>query len=258
MSRKYEFTGETKTTADGVTLHRIRALVDIPRWYVLAGQVGGWVEGNHNLAVTGDAWVGGGAEVYGEARVTGSALASDYATVCGSARIADMAVVGGHAKVYGNAFVGVSAQIDGRAHVYECANVSGRAVVGGYAAIRGAACVTDDALVRGNAVVSGNARVLGCADISRSAFIVLSSDYLHAVVTASGEFDATLTRQNDGTAWLTVGCWAGTLHEFRAMIESDSWVEATPEQRELRRPELLAFADMCEARAKTWGCEVAA
>lgn len=252
MNRKYEFTGETKTTADGVTLHRIRALVDMPSWHVLAGKVGGWVEGEYNLAVTGDAWVDGDAEVYGEARVAGSAFVSDYATVCGSARIAGMAVVGGHAKVYGNAFVDVSAQVDGCAHVYEFANVRGRAEVGDCAAIRGAACVTDDALVRGNAVVSCNARVFGFADISRSAFIVLSSDYLHAVVTASGEFEATLTRQNDGTAWLTVGCWAGTLDGFRAMIESDSWVEATPEQRELRRPELLAFADMCEARAKTW------
>lgn len=258
MTRKYEFTGETKTTADGVTLHRIRALVDIPRWYVLAGQVGGWVEGNHNLAVTGDAWVGGGAEVYGEARVAGSARVYACATVSGFARIADMAVVGGRAKVYGNAVVDGMAQVDGRAHVYECANVSGRAVVGDYAAIRGAACVTDDALVRDSAIVTGTAGVLGRAEISRQAYIGRISDYLHAEVSASDEFDATLTRQNDGTAWLTVGCWAGTLHEFRRMIESDRWVDATPEQRELRRPELLAFAAMCEARAKTWGCEVAA
>ncbi|WP_277425037.1 hypothetical protein [Pseudoclavibacter albus] len=36
------------------------------------------------------------------------------------------------------------------------------------------------------------------------------------------------------------------------MIESDEWVEANAETRALRRPELLAFAAMCEARIATW------
>lgn len=46
--KKYEFTGETKV-AFGVTLHRIRALVDI-RAGVKAGAVGGWIEKEENLA----------------------------------------------------------------------------------------------------------------------------------------------------------------------------------------------------------------
>ena len=255
MNRKYEFTGETKTTADGVTLHRIRALVDIPSWHVLAGQVGGWVEGNHNLATTGDAWVGDDAGVYGEAKVVGNAVVRSSATVSGSARIVGNAIVGGHAKVYGNATVEEMALVFGNAHIYECAQVVGRAVVSGYATVRGTAFVAGDARVRDSVLVSGNARVLGRAEISRYSYIHRCSDYLHAAVSASNEFDATLTRQADDTAWLTVGCWRGALDDFRVMIESDRWVEATPEQRELRRPELLAFADMCEARAKTWGYE---
>ena len=255
MNRKYEFTGETKTTADGVTLHRIRTLVDIPSWRVLAGRVGGWVEGNHNLAVTGDAWVDGDAEVYGDAKVVGNAVVRSSATVSGNAHITGNAIVGGHAKVYGNATVEEMARVFGNAHIYECAQVVGRALVSGYATVRGTAFVAGDARVRDSVLVSGNARVLGRAEISRYSYIHRCSDYLHADVSASNEFDATLTRQADDTAWLTVGCWSGTLDGFRVMIESDRWVEATPEQRELRRPELLAFVDMCEARAKTWGCE---
>lgn len=252
MTRKYEFTGETKTNADGVTLHRIRALVDIPSWGVPAGKVGGWIESSHNLAVTGDAWVEDDAEVYGEAKVVGNAVVRSSATVCGNAHITGNAIVGGHAKVYGNATVDEMAGVYGNVHVYEYANMAGGAVVSAYAAVRGTAFVTGDARVRGMARVSGNARVLGRAEISRSAYIHRSSDYLHADVSASGEFGATLTRQADDTAWLTVGCWSGTLDDFRVMIESDRWVDATPEIRELRRPELLAFAAMCEARAKTW------
>lgn len=257
MSRKYEFTGETKTTADGVTLHRIRALVDIRCWDVFVGDEGGWIESSGNLTHTGDAWINDEAEVYGDAWVGGNALVHSNATVSGAAKIAGNAVVGGHAKVHGSSSVGVGALVFGNAHIYECAQVAGRAVVSADVTICGMAYVTGEAKVRDNALISGKARVLGRAEISRQAYIVRSSDYLHASVTASHQLDATLTMQNDGTSWLTVGCWAGTLDDFRVMIESDRWVDATPAVRELRRPELLAFAAMCEARAKTWQGEAA-
>ena len=56
----YEFTGETKTVG-GVTVLRIRAVKDLPRHGVTAGDNGGWVESTVNLY--GNAWV------YGDARV---------------------------------------------------------------------------------------------------------------------------------------------------------------------------------------------
>ena len=47
--KKYELTGETKEIG-GVTLHRIRALIDIPEHYVKAGDLGGWIEAERNLS----------------------------------------------------------------------------------------------------------------------------------------------------------------------------------------------------------------
>ena len=47
MTTKYEFTGETKVVF-GVTLKRIRALVKLK--FVERGTVGGWIEGENNLA----------------------------------------------------------------------------------------------------------------------------------------------------------------------------------------------------------------
>ena len=44
MSKKYELTKETKTFADRTVLHRIRALRDIPRFGVKAGELGVFVE----------------------------------------------------------------------------------------------------------------------------------------------------------------------------------------------------------------------
>ena len=71
--RKYELTEETKTLADGTVLHRIRALRDISRYGVNAGDIGGWIEKYDNLSQDGNAWVNGNARVYGNAEVSGNA-----------------------------------------------------------------------------------------------------------------------------------------------------------------------------------------
>lgn len=64
MSLKYEFTGETKKVF-GRTLHRIRALKNIKKYGVTAGDIGGWIEKDTNLSQDGNAWVYGDARVYG-------------------------------------------------------------------------------------------------------------------------------------------------------------------------------------------------
>ena len=70
--KKYKFTGETKEL-NGITLKRIRALVDIDRFDVSAGDLGGWIEDDGNLDQCGAAWVSGDACVSGAARVSGAA-----------------------------------------------------------------------------------------------------------------------------------------------------------------------------------------
>ncbi len=65
---KYEFTGETRDHF-GTTLRRIRARSSFGD--VTAGDLGGWIESEGNLAQTGAAWVYGDAQVYGAAWVSG-------------------------------------------------------------------------------------------------------------------------------------------------------------------------------------------
>lgn len=60
--KKYELTSETKMVC-GITLHRIRALVDIVRYGVKAGDLGGWIESEANLDQEHDAWVSDKARV---------------------------------------------------------------------------------------------------------------------------------------------------------------------------------------------------
>ena len=102
-TRKFELTDETHPSVP--QLHRIRALVDIPRAGVRAGELGGWVESESCLAHSGDAWVSGNAQVFGNARVSGNAWVSGDAEVSGNARVFRNAQVFGNARVSGNAWV---------------------------------------------------------------------------------------------------------------------------------------------------------
>lgn len=68
--KKYELTAEF-IEKWGKKLFRIKALISFGS--VEAGELGGYVEKEDNLAQTGNAWVSGDAWVYGDARVSGNA-----------------------------------------------------------------------------------------------------------------------------------------------------------------------------------------
>ena len=110
MNKKYELTDETKGIGR-ITLHRIRALMDISRYGVRAGDIGGWIEAESNLSQNDDAWVGDDARVYGNAKVCGNAWVSGEAWVCGNAWVY------GDARVYGEALVNGNAEVSGNAEV---------------------------------------------------------------------------------------------------------------------------------------------
>ena len=122
MNKKYELTDETKGIG-GIALHRIRALMDISRYGVRAGDIGGGIEAESNLSQDDDAWVSGDAWVYGDALVNGNARVYGNAVVCGDA------VVSGDARVYGEALVCGDARVYGEALVNGNAEVSGNAEV---------------------------------------------------------------------------------------------------------------------------------
>ena len=115
---KYELTDETREVA-GRTLRRIRARSNFGA--VSAGDVGGWIESEGNLAQTGAAWV------YGDARVSGAAWVSGDARVSGAAHVYGAAQVSGAARVCGDAWVSGAARVSGAAWVYGDARVCGDA-----------------------------------------------------------------------------------------------------------------------------------
>lgn len=267
MTKKYEITDETHPLDP--RLRRIRALRDIPGTFVRKGDFGGWIEHEGNLNQRGIAWVAGEARVYMDAEVFGDALIFGNAQVFGTAAVYD------NARVYDNALIYGTAKVFEAASVYKNAKVSDNAEVSGNAEVFENAQVYEDAMVFGDALVFENAQVYGEAQVYGGAWacgaaqlygkaliygeaqvcgearISIPWHFLHARVWATRMFPATLYPTLEGHV-LTVGCWSGTVQEFRAMIESDKWVEADEATRALRRPELLAFTEMCEARIATW------
>ena len=90
--KKYELT-ENKKEVFGIVLFQIKALVNIDRFNVKKGDLGGWIEKEKNLSQDGDAWV------YGDALVSGNAWVSGNARVCGDALVCGNAWVSGNARV---------------------------------------------------------------------------------------------------------------------------------------------------------------
>ena len=229
MERKYELTDE-KITVGSTTLYRIRALCNIGN-LVKIGDLGGFVESEDNLSITGLSWVGGNAQVYGNAqvcgnaRVYGNARVCDNALVCGYAQVCDDALVYDDAQVYGNARVCDNAQVCGNARVCGYAQVCddalvyGNARVYGNALVYGYAQVCDNAQVYDDALVYGNARVCDNAQVCDNAVIRNARDYIVFKNWWSSGRHFTWTRSND--KW-KVGCFHGTGQELIAKAYKDS------------------------------------
>ena len=210
--RKYELTEETKTLLGGTVLHRIRALMDISRYGVKSGDIGGWIEKYDNLSQHGDAFVRGNACVYGDACVSGDALVSGNACVSGDAKVRGDACVSGNACVYGDA------------------------CVSGYARVSG------DAFVCGNACVSGYACVSGDAKVSAN------SDYMVFKNTCSSGRWFTYTRSNK--KW-KVGCFYGTGEELVAKAYKDSKLSGKCYEEIVHTVETIeAVKDKAKGKAK--------
>lgn len=277
--KKYKITGVKHPRMNA---WRIQAVRDLPSLGVKHGELGGFVESEQNLSHDGESWVGGDAVVRDRAVVKGSAVMrenssaqgtavlSDHARLFGRAHIGDHAWMGGramafddtrilgaasvsgHVRLFGQAIVSGAAAVREEAVVRERARVFGSAVVRGGARLEGRAVAEGAARVAGNARLHGGARVTG-GIVEGDADVCEESHVLATRVEATESFDATLVRcRNEDGHLLTVGCYQGSVAEFRSMIESEQWINANAQTRHLRRPELLAFTDMCEARMATW------
>lgn len=211
---------------NGVELYRIRAVKDISG-VVAAGELGGWLESEKNLAQDGACWVSGEAKVFGRAvvcgnaKVHGSAMVYGHAKVYGEAEVYENAIINGHvmvcenAKVYGTAVLRGYVEVFEQAEVYDYAVVDESACVYGCAKVFGDAYVCEDAQLYGSAEVCGDTVVYGHVRVSDG---VLKSPSDYIMVGPIGSRDA-FTTFNLSSGTVQTGCFKGTLDEFEKAVE---------------------------------------
>lgn len=138
--KKYELLKDKFILYKRKKLYRIKALRDImdeDGKYNRAnqGELGGYVEGYHNLSQEGSCWIFHDAMAYGNARVKDHAIIDDYAEVYDNAVVSSNAEVRGCSKIYNNATVTDNAivwddtEIFGNAEVKGWAGVTGRSLI---------------------------------------------------------------------------------------------------------------------------------
>lgn len=221
--RKYEITDRTMKK-NGVTLHQIRAVMDIDD-VVSSGDFGGWIENEENLSHEGNSWIFGnakayyGAQISGNAKVYGDAEVYGDARVYGDAHIYGNAGLSGTANVFGSSSVYGNARVFGNARIYGDAEVYGDATVYGNAGIGGNANVYGRAIVYGDAEVCGNARVFGNAKIANFAIIEKTSDYLTIGPIGSRNDTTTFFRNKEGLIMVFCGCFSGTMDKFLWVVD---------------------------------------
>lgn len=167
MANKYVILQNDSIEHEGRTLYRIKALRSF-KW-VSAGDIGGYVEGEHNLSQTGTCWIFDDAKVFDKAIVRDEAEITNEAQVFGEAIVEERSIVVEQAKVYGYANLRDDSMVLSHGEVYEYARLSNRAVVENHAKVYGNARVEGESSVRNFAEVYGNARVTGYAFVDDDA-----------------------------------------------------------------------------------------
>lgn len=209
--KKYEIVAERhiEVPEKGVSLFQIRALRDIPRWNVRAGNFGGWIASEENLSQQGDCWVREDAYVADFAHVAGNALIGKGALV------RDYAHVGGNARVSGErTWIGDSAIVDGGAEVLDGIVEDNAAVhggaevidarVGGQAELYDAVAVCNSAYVR-DVALRGTAEISGPVDIAHW------TDYVHYGPMWDDGYGITFYRTRSGQLWIAHPGYHGLL-----------------------------------------------
>lgn len=140
-------------------LHRIKALVDIPKYNVKAGDLGGYIEKEYNLSHEGNCWVANYGKIFDTARVYGNAL------VAGHAKVYNLA------EVYGNAYISDLAEVYGAANIHGNVEILDKAKIYGHTNISGNVKVMNNAKVHAYIKAFGNIIISDNADISETSQI---------------------------------------------------------------------------------------
>lgn len=243
---KYELT-EQYFTHGKHTLRRIRALKDFAD--VKAGDLGGYIETEHNLSQHGNCWVYDEAMVYGNARVENDAQVREQAQVYDNARLSDNATAMGQALVCYNGVMLDDTTITDKALLMEDAQMAHRAMLAGTAVLAGYSRLVEDAVMysgtlRDSCIAGGTSfieidrTIYGQCHIWGDAFIT----WHWKPVTIDIIEPLTFTREEEGAIRINTRTAAMSYKQFKAYAEERGY---TPKQ-------LKAVKQLYKAVKEAW------
>lgn len=172
IEKKYELVEEQKYTGN---LYRPRACKDfqlITGEIVKKGDLGGLVEGAHNLSQQGKCWIEYEAKAFDFSRILENALLKDSSLATDNSRILGNAIMEGYSKacdfsiITGNAVLKDGAEacenciITGNTRLQDRASAGNHAVVEGYAVMKDWAFAGGSSRILGNAVIKEYQQIL--------------------------------------------------------------------------------------------------
>jgi NDP-sugar pyrophosphorylase family protein len=163
-NKKYELVEDDSIIYKGRKLYRIKALRYFNaggKFSIHRGDIGGYVEGYHNLSQEGECWIFDNAKVYSNAVVKNSAIVFNKAEVFGNAVVKGYARVIG-SKIYGNAVIRSNANVKEGVKIYGNAKIEESVVL-------------YNSEIYGNAIVKGTMTVSKMAKIHDNAAVIISN-----------------------------------------------------------------------------------
>ena len=139
MEKKYELTETVYRN-----FYRIKALKDfqlITGEMVKKGDLGGLVDGEHNLSQEGNCWIGYNTVVYDNSIVSGNAVMQDNSIVCGNS------IVSGNAVMKDNSWAYDNSTVSGNAVMQDNSVVCGNSIVSGNAIMKDYSCADGDSII---------------------------------------------------------------------------------------------------------------
>lgn len=210
---------------DAYRLHRIKALIDIPRHGVKKGDLGGYVLDSDTLSQHGDCWVGGQAQVLENVFVSGDAYVGDNAVLDSQEKL--KIHVFDNAKVLDNASITLwsvkgkpektipvtnlygNFEASGNAKIMNLGSGSGNAKIYGEAYVNLAAEVSGDAEIYGNSEISNDCIIVGRSKIYGYAYLGNEVTVIDSVIGGhtklhKGKTYANLTLSSEATGSLVI------------------------------------------------------
>lgn len=166
--KKYQLTTNTYQIGSHI-LYQIQALIDIPKYNVKKGDLGGYIESEENLSHEKNSWVSQYAKVYQNARVYGNAFVSS-AEISGNVQIFENAKIYSELGIFGNG----GGLFDGNAKIYGNARIKtdGIVYVGDDVELFGNTDITNKFYLGSDIHFSGKAKIGGNSKISVGKFRV--------------------------------------------------------------------------------------